>query len=156
MYKFSPENPHAIDDALALRILSIAAHRVGIREISFTKSSRFDFVEVGSMDLPELDLTVMSLGFNSDRCRIEGGYLYGDDQVIWSTINFWQYVVVLYCRTSYPYKVMVVRAPRPLPRYLNLVYPFNSSVWICIIGSILSLVLASHTLSLLGSKNVRN
>ncbi len=81
MYKFSTEDPDIIDDALAFRILDIAARRMGIREISFARSSRFDFAEVGSMDLPELDLTVMSLGFNSDRCRIEGGFLYGDDQV---------------------------------------------------------------------------
>ena len=81
LYQFGKDG--AIDDGLTVRLMSVVAQKIGARELSFAPSARRDFGEAGNMS-SGIDVTLMPLGMNSKRCRIEGGFLYGDDQVsIW-------------------------------------------------------------------------
>ncbi len=81
VYEFN-EDGTSITDGVTVRLLSIAAEVVGAREASFEYSMRTDFAEVGNMSVGAADLTVVSLGMITGRCKMEGGYLYSDDMVI--------------------------------------------------------------------------
>ncbi len=81
VYEFN-EDGTSITDGVTVRLLSIAAEVVGAREALFEYSMRTDFAEVGNMSAGAADLTVVSLGMITGRCKMEGGYLYSDDMVI--------------------------------------------------------------------------